>query len=824
MSMEQPFDEAPRTYVITKSQHVGYGFTAGHEWPTMVKKVESNGPSFNRLQPGDVITAVNGIEVENVSREQIIKMIQLSGDRIEITVRKLSYGELIRAKNLADPKFYQLNRSNTMSSQSNQYSNNQRCQQPSSLTDSQKRFNRLVTSISHQQQQVPASSPSSISNNIDRSTPPVQIISSQAPGGKQVLKAKSINQSQLNITAGDEDMGKGKSTNKASKKNGTSYGRFSPILQRCKSSMDGAQANQKNKKSINDDNDQPLLKRRNTMRPIRPPPEVREILKVVIRIFFEDGQTRTLRYNPGTTVGVILEILNERLGKSPELEQIRGYFGLAVTAGVEPGTNQKKDKAPRRNLIVLKQHTPIMGIGQLPYSHRLRLLYRMTYPPSDVYSLFKQSKLAFDYLYQQSCNDLKLGGFSPRPDEDTELKLSALHLLEYVHSNHSKAHGYSKDPKIYIKLIKKNRGIEYFVPASMAESIFDKDGKKIVSQYKKLKAKLIKQLKKNFEEFNFEPPKVKSTTDINRFSTTSFHELILPEMQSSPSDYIKLLFLNYLSQLTCYGNPQRPFNASTSPIEQTSSGDCSSSLESVPRTSDSSPLIKQTRNQIGLVNNGADNSASIHNNNPNVNTYDRPENLNANNTTRLSQMHSVRSLSSVRSPSQSQSVDQPDMAATPSIESISSITFNMQNSPSPPEATPPYLVPLSETYNNNLATPATVVSGYGPSPMPRHQTLPARRPDFSSIDKLYNQRYPSSNRHIDDLLKNIIILPPPPPPSSLMFDNITYQLANDKSINYNLPASRHLTQVLTDKDIERLRVPPPPRMMNHLVLTDRSAK
>lgn len=779
----------------------------------MVKKVESNGPSYDRLQPGDVIMAVNGIDVENVSREQIIKMIQLSGDQIEIKVRKLSYGELIRAKNLADPKFYQLTKSHNI----HQYNQQQRYhQQPSkTMPDNQWQFNRLVTSISQQHQnlqkhQLPSASPNSTSENTDGATPPVQITYSTAkPKTKHVSKQKSINQSSTRLHEINDNISKGKNFFDTTKKSAAGYGRFSPIPQRCKSSMDVAQ---KNKKSINDDNDQPLLKRRNTMRPIRPPPEVREILQVCIKIFFEGGHSRALKYSHDTTVRAILEILNERLEKSPNLEQVKGYFGLALTVGVESG---QKDKAPKRKLLhILDENDSIAKIGQLPYSHRLRLIYRMVYPPSEVYSLYKQSKMAFEYLYQQSCNDLKLEGFSPELDEDTALKLSALHLLEYVHSNHSKEHKNSKDPKVYLKLIKKTRGIEYFVPASMSECVLDKDGKRIASQYKKLKAKLTKQLKKNFEEFDFEPPKVKSTTDINRFSSTSFHELILPEMQSSPSDYIKLLFLNYLSQLTCYGNPKRPVKASTaSPMEQSSSGDCSSSIESVPRTSDSMPLIKQDRNQINHLNNGSNNSGSINNNiNPNATMTSRPDSLNTNNLTRLNHMNSMRSLSSVRSPIQSHPVEQPDMAATPSIESISSITFNIQNSPSPaPESVAPYLATSIDNYNSNLPTPGTIVNGaLGPSPMPRHQTLPARKPDYSSIEKLYNQRYPSSDRYIDDLLRNIKILPPPPPPSSLMFDDLAYQLASGKVVSYHLPASRHITQVLTDKDIEKLRVPPPP--------------
>lgn len=419
--MEAAIDVRPRTYLIRRNQHLGYGFVAGSEAPTIVKSVEPNGPSYSRLLQGDLIMAVNGINVEDAPREQIINMIIKCQDQIEITVRQPAYEDLTRAK----------------------------------------------------------------------------------------------------ITK---------------------------------------------------------------MHPIKPPAKVMEILEVVIMIFFEDGRTRKLTYNQDTTVGMILDALNERqTGSSPYSEEIKNYFGLVLTCGVSSEGSPKDQLPKRKQLHVLAENDPIMGLRHLPYWRRLRFLYRMVHPPADVTRLYTQDKVAFEYLYQQSCNDLKLERFDPELDQDIAFKLIALHLLEYVYSN-SKAHGNSKDPKVYTRLVEKSPGIEYFLPISIAETAIDKKGKKIVGQYKKLRNRLTSQLKKNFEEFDFEPSQNKSSKNVNRYSSSSFHDLSSPEIQNSPSDYTKLIFLKCLSQQPCYGNSKRPIRASVSPAGRNSVGECSSSLDSVAST------------------------------------------------------------------------------------------------------------------------------------------------------------------------------------------------------------------------------------------------
>lgn len=762
--MEPPSTGSPRTYVIRRSQHLGYGFIAGHEQPTMVKMVEQNGPSFQRLRPGDVIMTVNGFDVENVPREQIIKMIQLSHEEIEIKVRQPTYEEILNIKNFTDSS------NRIPANELVDSPNNVNSRFPSSLNSPVTNYipmNRLVTSISRQNKQIPYTNPE---NQYTRDS---KAVLKQLTDNSKTVASKNSNIFETKDTFDNSGCHE-------------KYGRHSPLPQRCKSSLEGIHFGKIGRKSVDNDDDQPMLKRSNTMRPMRPPAKVMEIFEVVIRIFFEDGHTRVLNYNQNTTVGVIMETLNARLvSESPYSNQIKKYFGLTLTVNSEESL-QDQQMSKRKLLHILDENDSIMKIRQLPYAPKLRLLYRMIYPPTDVGKLYSQDKVVFEYLYKQSYNDLRLERFCPELDVTSAMKLAALHLVEYVFSNYPKSHGNSKDPKVYMKLIKKTPGIEFFFPISMIESSKDKKGKRIIHNHKRLKSRMSEQLKANFEELDFEPPKVKSTTNLNRYTSTSFHELSLPEFNSSPSDYVKLLFLNYLSQLPCYGNSKRPIRTSTSPADKTSLGDCSSSLESVPRTSDSSPLLRQENDRV---------SQNGHHN--------QVDHLSSRTITRLAQNNAMRSMNhpvKLVSSANLSANDQVDIAQTPSIESISSITFNMHSSPSPQQA-PSYISQQSESRALEPYHKSTLTE---PSPKPRQQIALNRTHEPNSIEKIYNQRYFCRPKPLDELLKNAILLPPPPA-SAILFNGLT----SDKL------SLAPLTPILTDRDLETLKVPPPPRIGNH---------
>lgn len=285
------------------------------------------------------------------------------------------------------------------------------------------------------------------------------------------------------------------------------------------------------------------------MRPMRPPPKMIQLFETLIKIFFEDGNTTMLQYNRNTTVGDFLKQLNsKKIEESQYSDTIKSYFGLAVTH------NSGKEPIPKlKRLHILNDTDYIIRIGQLAYAPRLRLHYRMVYPPSDIKSLYRHNKFAFEYLYKQSCNDLKFERFNPELDFETALKLCALTIIEHIYAHHSDAHSARKNPKNFLKLIKDR------IPASNTsyprQWLKKRKTKKVRKQY--VFQKVHVRLKKIFEEFDQEVQKSKSLTNLDRYSSNSFH-MFVPDLKSSPVDYVKLVFLEYLALLPCYGNSKPP--------------------------------------------------------------------------------------------------------------------------------------------------------------------------------------------------------------------------------------------------------------------------
>lgn len=125
----------------------------------------------------------------------------------------------------------------------------------------------------------------------------------------------------------------------------------------------------------------------------------------------------------------------------------------------------------------------------------------------------------------------------------------------------------------------------------MVEETEDKKGEKTVCVPKSTRTKLVERLKKIFEEFDQEVQKSKSLTNLDRYSSNSFH-MFVPDLKSSPVDYVKLVFLEYLALLPCYGNSKPPIRGSSSSISRSSPGDYYD--ESAPRTPESTISSRYT--------------------------------------------------------------------------------------------------------------------------------------------------------------------------------------------------------------------------------------
>ncbi|KAK7065647.1 Frmpd3p, partial [Halocaridina rubra] len=115
----------------------------------------------------------------------------------------------------------------------------------------------------------------------------------------------------------------------------------------------------------------------------------------VLKVFLENGQTKSFKYDSSTTVGDVLDSLHQKLGiKCPE------HFSLVV----------EHVKSLRRNkLTLLDPKETLSRIAARPGAQHLRCLYRVTFVPRDAYDLLRKDSMAFEYLYLQVNNPVNWG-------------------------------------------------------------------------------------------------------------------------------------------------------------------------------------------------------------------------------------------------------------------------------------------------------------------------------------------------------------------------------------------------------------------------------
>ncbi|XP_045121311.1 uncharacterized protein LOC123510326 isoform X6 [Portunus trituberculatus] len=189
----------------------------------------------------------------------------------------------------------------------------------------------------------------------------------------------------------------------------------------------------------------------------------------VLKVFLENGQTKSFKYDSSTTVGDVLDSLHQKLGiKCPE------HFSLVV----------EHVKSLRRNkLTLLDPRETLSRIAARPGAQHLRCLYRVTFVPRDAYDLLRKDSMAFEYLYLQCCNDVIQERFSPELKYDVALRLAALHIQQHALSNNMSS-------KVSVKNIERDCGLERFVPASLVDSMKRKELRKLLSHFLKINSSL----------------------------------------------------------------------------------------------------------------------------------------------------------------------------------------------------------------------------------------------------------------------------------------------------------------------------------------------
>ncbi|XP_037083114.1 FERM and PDZ domain-containing protein 4-like isoform X2 [Pollicipes pollicipes] len=190
----------------------------------------------------------------------------------------------------------------------------------------------------------------------------------------------------------------------------------------------------------------------------------------VLKVFLENGQTKSFKYDSSTTVEDVLESLQAKLG-------IHCVEHFSIVA--------EHVNAVRRNkLTLLDNKETLARIAARPGARHLRCLFRVTFVPRDAYELLRKDSVAFEYLYVQCCTDVVQERFAPELKYDIALRLAALHVHQHALSNNLQG-------KITVKNIEREFGLERFLPVSLVESMKRKELRKLLAHFLKLNQSLV---------------------------------------------------------------------------------------------------------------------------------------------------------------------------------------------------------------------------------------------------------------------------------------------------------------------------------------------
>ncbi|XP_060836556.1 FERM and PDZ domain-containing protein 4 isoform X1 [Rhopalosiphum padi] len=190
------------------------------------------------------------------------------------------------------------------------------------------------------------------------------------------------------------------------------------------------------------------------------------LLPNVLKVFLENGQTKSFKYDSTTKVKDVVASLQNK---------------LCIKAGEHFALVLEQVKSLRRHKLTLldPEHT-LARVASRPGSHNLRCLFRVAFVPRDACDLAQKDLNAFEYLYLQCCNDVVQERYAPELKYDIALRLAALHIHQHAMANNIPY------CKVTVKAIEREFGLEKFVPISLMESMKRKELRKLLTHLLKL--------------------------------------------------------------------------------------------------------------------------------------------------------------------------------------------------------------------------------------------------------------------------------------------------------------------------------------------------
>ncbi|XP_072288368.1 FERM and PDZ domain-containing protein 4-like isoform X2 [Eucyclogobius newberryi] len=215
----------------------------------------------------------------------------------------------------------------------------------------------------------------------------------------------------------------------------------------------------------------------------------------VLKVYLENGQTKSFRFDNSTSIKDVILTLQEKLS----IKCIE-HFSLMLEQRAEGGTR----------LLLLHEQEMLTQVTQRPGSDKMKCFFRISFMPRDPVELLRIDAVAFEYLYVQCCNDVVLERFGSELKPDAALRLAALQM--YILTMTTR-----QSQKVSMKYIQKEWGLQLFLPPAVLSTMKEKNIKKALTHILKTNQNLV-------------PPGKKLTT-----------------LQA------KVHYLRYLSELKLYG-------------------------------------------------------------------------------------------------------------------------------------------------------------------------------------------------------------------------------------------------------------------------------
>ncbi|PAV82409.1 hypothetical protein WR25_11257 isoform A [Diploscapter pachys] len=201
-----------------------------------------------------------------------------------------------------------------------------------------------------------------------------------------------------------------------------------------------------------------------------PPP-----LPNVMRVFLENGQTRSFPYDETTTVQDILSSLLDKLQFN-----LHYHFSLAIEYSLGARSSR---------ISLLRPTTTIKSIIMLPNSEHLRCVLRFSFVPRDTFSLLTDDPRAVEYFYAQCIGDVIRGRFAFEMRYEACIRLAALHMQQVaIESN------LLKDGRVSISKLEKEYGMETFLPEILLENVKRREIRKHLRFYLKRDSERLSEL------------------------------------------------------------------------------------------------------------------------------------------------------------------------------------------------------------------------------------------------------------------------------------------------------------------------------------------